>query len=207
MREAARTWQETIIKHNLTQVALKYAFWARTATWCHVAESPDFFCPFCRRECRSWGGHITTECFISSVASFLGFIAVAEFSHAEGWSMDWVTIESVWFSKKGKAEHLSLVSESRLTDGGEVGHGEVLLSKSGLIRMHEKGPCNLALRANLATAFLGNRSMASPVPLPTPTLPVRKETPCLAQEDRDAMGIPHLRQSHGTRMCTEGSRV
>ena len=45
------------------------------------------------------------------------------------------------------------MSESRLTNGGEVGRGAVLLSKSWLIRMHEKGPCNLALRANLATAF------------------------------------------------------
>ena len=154
VREAGRTWQETVIKHNLTQGALKYAFWARTAPWCHVAETPYFFCPFYRRECRSWGGHITAECFVSSAASFLGFIAAAEFLFVEGWSLDWVDIESVRFGKNRKAGRLSLVSESRLTNGGGVERDEVLLSKSGLLRMHEKGPCNLALRANLATAFL-----------------------------------------------------
>ena len=83
----------------------------------------------------------------------MGFIAAAEFLQPEGWSMDWVTIESVRFSKKGKARRLSLVTESKLTNGGEVGHCEVLLSKPGLIGMHER-PCNLALRANLATAFV-----------------------------------------------------
>ena len=102
MSAAGRTWQETVIKHNLTQGALKYAFGARTAPWCHVAESPDFFCLFCRSERRSWGGHITTKCFISSVASFLGLIAAAEFLHGEGWSMDWVDIQSVRFDKKEK---------------------------------------------------------------------------------------------------------
>ena len=65
MREAGRMWQEKVIKHSLTEVALKYAFWARTAPSCHVAETPDFFCPFYRRECRSWGGDITAECFVS----------------------------------------------------------------------------------------------------------------------------------------------
>ena len=154
MREAGKTSQETLVRHNLTQGAFKYAFRARSAPWCHVAESPDFFCPFCRRECRSWGGHITQECFVSSVASFLGFIAAPKILHAEGWSLDRVTIESTRFSKKKKFGLPSLAIESRLTNGGKGGQDEVLLSKSGLIRMHEKGPCNLAVIANVAKAFL-----------------------------------------------------
>ena len=46
MREAGRTWQETVVRQFLTQGALKNAFWARTAPWCHVAESPDFSARF-----------------------------------------------------------------------------------------------------------------------------------------------------------------